>query len=454
MAKQKAKNGFRLSILIKILFLLIILLVSAIWLCVDIVNQDGLFHRAKSITNNAHIGEKYITATTSDNFPLAIVKSNIPLYDVSASKNFVINDDPNASPNLKAQYIHTAAVANYEGEGVFKVCIDEYEMNQGSSYLVYAIEDNEFVAYPNKHFTNEYTIFDNKFYVDFEYSICNGKLVLTHVSAERDEEKWRIENVAMGANEVLITFYCSLPDGGNLSYPMVLNVETHELTDFLQNMDAKTLFSSLSQRIKHIRFVNPDTVIVERSDGEYFYFNIVTGEVFDLKRISGLEIEDCALVQNQIVCWDLNGNYGWIDVDSLVFHPLISVGQTEFSSGIWCENGCSFVLYRANDNTIHLYDFMDCEDVILKPPNGWQLIGDRIHPSPDGRKFLLQTTDDKGIIQILVFNCDTQSWVVIERDNPNNSDESLIEWSAANEIVVTSKSRQDFYIYQFVKLQD
>ena len=337
---------------------------------------------------------------------------------------------------------------NYEGEGVFKVCIDEYEMNQGSSYSVYAIEDNEFVAYPNKHFTNEYTIFDNEFYVDFEYSICSGKLVLTHVSAERYEEKWHIENVTMGANEVLITFYCSLPDGGNLSYPMVLNVETHELTDFLQNMDAKKLFTSLSQRIKHIRFFNPDTVIVERSDGEYFCFNIVTGGVFDLKRISGLEIEDCALVQNQIVCWDLNGNYGWIDIDSLVFHPLISIGQTEFSSGIWCENGCSFVLYRANDNTIHLYDFMDCEDVILKPPNGWQLIGDRIHPSPDGRKFLLQTTDDKGIIQILVFNCDTQSWVVIERDNPNNSDESLIEWSAANEIVVTSKSRQDFYIYQ------
>ena len=140
MAKQKPKNGFRLSILIKILFLLIILLVSAI---------------AKSITNNAHIGKKYITATTSDNFPLAIVQNNIPLYDVSSSKNFIINDDSNASPNLKAQYIHTAAVANYEGEGVFKVCIDEYEMNQGSSYSVYAIEDNEFVVRNNIYTMNE-----------------------------------------------------------------------------------------------------------------------------------------------------------------------------------------------------------------------------------------------------------------------------------------------------------
>ena len=29
----------------------------------------------------------------SDNFPLAIVQNNIPLYDVSSSKNFIINDD-------------------------------------------------------------------------------------------------------------------------------------------------------------------------------------------------------------------------------------------------------------------------------------------------------------------------------------------------------------------------
>ena len=69
-------------------------------------------------------------------------------------------------------------------------------------------------------------------------------------------------------------------------------------------------------------------------------------------------------------------------------------------------------------------------------------------PGPDGRKFFIEKTDQTGTIQILVFNCDTKTWLEIKRDNPNDVSESLVMWASDNEIVVSSLSQQDFYIYQ------
>ena len=432
------------SSLLKVFFILIITLILIFTLlCITRTYRDN------NLTHETHNDNSLLLIDNQNKSVISrlVYDSTIPVYNFSDDINRIIKDDAKHTPPIRVQSIHTAATAYYEGTGIFKICTDKQEMNQGSHYSAYSIDSGAFILYENKQFADEFTVFNNKFYVNFEYTICNGRIVITHIPIE-ENETWRIDNMVVVDNNVLITFHCLLHDGNNLFYPMLLNVETHELTDILQNNNVDIMCASLSKPIQHARLIDPKKLIVKRVDGQFIYIDATNGIVCNLESICQNEIEDCAIVHDKIVCWDSNGNLGWINIDDSDFHPILSNSQLIFASGIWCHNGCSFIVYNTDDSRIHLYDLQSNEDIILDPIEGWKLDGDRMFPGPDGRKFFIEKTDQTGTIQILVFNCDTKTWLEIKRDNPNDVSESLVMWASDNEIVVSSLSQQDFYIYQ------
>lgn len=98
--------------------------------------------------------------------------------------------------NITAEYIFVPHFAHTDG-GMFLVCADELEMNQGSHYDAYAFEDGELVRQENHTFDEVYTVNDRRYHLQFDWASYEGNAACTwtpSISEQSEEEQgeWHV----------------------------------------------------------------------------------------------------------------------------------------------------------------------------------------------------------------------------------------------------------------------
>lgn len=389
--------------------------------------------------------------------PLVSVFDQIPVYDPGTSLDFPIQSGNAPDDLLTASYYHINSYGHfYRTPGVFRICTDPPEMRQGSHFGLFEMENGGLKKIPSHSFSQTYEIFSDTVKVEFEYALYDGQVIVTWIAP--DDLDFRIHDAAVGDGKCLISFQCAVKDAMNVDYPMLLDVRTGQLTDFLQEVDISSFPSNFWQEdAQFYSFILQYTVLFEENrllakliGGDYILYDPPTGKVYDLSELSDRQVAGCALTGDSIICWDDVANYWRIDWNTLlVYDVLTDVPYVEFNSGIWQGSGCSFTLYRDHEWNLHVFDFLTGEDRVLAEPEGWTIEGYRCHPSPDGRKLYMTGADGNGTFQFLIFDCDRMQFILLERENPNSVRESLSQWSADNALVVISDTSQDFYVYEW-----
>lgn len=343
--------------------------------------------------------------------------------------------------------VHLSQAASYLGnEGAYCVCIDPTEMQQGSHYAVFSIENGEQVFWENHTFSADIILLGQTVHVNFEYAAKDDTVVITHAPSGLTSNGIRyFHNTSLGIHQVLVGINLTLPDGRFLHYPIYLDLETGKVTDLLSNTSLNELCEVFSMETYPIVPIGAECFLMARqnpnSSYSYFFLDSAEGKIVDLEAVSGKEISDGYHYEREIVCWNNTGEFWAINLDNWETEELIHVPNVEFSNGIFHnsgDQGSSFFLYRDESHALHLFNFHTREDSLVAEPAGWKF-DSRIFRSWGHGRMLCVPTGNGGYLNL---DSDTCSFQMIEQLPP---DLQLWENAAPEELVFVSDDSMEYY---------
>ena len=337
--------------------------------------------------------------------------------------------------------------SKWYSRNTYLTCIDEYEMNQGSHYTVCSLVSGSVTEIEKFSFLKDYELFDTAVHIELEYSIKDNEIIITHVpSNSGDPSMPRYLNTGLGADCIMVSFYVQLPDGSNVHYPLLVDLNNETVIDFLSGYSLEAFTDFLSNGISAVAFLDEQSFVAKSYAGKCCYFDTSNNAAYFLDDLTKSLISDCCVVDDLIICWNTAGTYFKIDPSNMTVTRIVQSADVRFTSGIRYGSGCSFMFYNTKLGDLHVYDFITGEDVKCELPQGWTIDVNRCSVSFDGRKLVTYQNCD-GTYQLLQFDCDTKQFTHIERTNANGIPDGMIYMTVSGEIVVESQSRQEVYIY-------
>ena len=190
-----------------------------------------------------------------------------------------------------------------EGCGVFQLCADPVEMNQGSHYDAFTIKDDGTLEQLEEaQFNNAYTLDGSRYHLSFDWAEHDGTKVATYVPADMEASMMYLSD--QGSTSLFLLRWHSGEDNSVYSYyPVLLDLEKGELTDFL----ADCRLGSLS-RICNAAF-SPDRsgILLAQEGGAIYYCDLKSSTVYSLDELSGQPVKACTLTGYKIICWSQGG---------------------------------------------------------------------------------------------------------------------------------------------------
>ncbi len=367
---------------------------------------------------------------------------------------------------IEAQYVHTP-VAAHAKEGVFLICTDEVETNQGSHYDAYYESDGTFMRLEEHTFQQDYTIRGIDFHVKFDYVEHNNNVIITWVEAN---EPYIVRNAAGDASSLLFEFIFYDENYMESRYPVFLNLHTGELTDVLAGTGAEEFCihnSAVSADKKKMLLARGTT------EGENLYYvDLMTRQMYSVDSISGEHTDACSLISNTLVCWKLSGDYYtvWqIDLTTFqrteLFKDLFNALSTpETDAGIvflmgfddWIRQGgfyagTCFAIEVDEQQRVYVMS-LETGEKILIPDYKWTE-STRMIPSPDGSKLLLAGgLPGENFTYVGVLDFEAMTFVEFSREHLGDIREHQAYWFEDNTIAIhaalTPQSlSSDFYLY-------
>lgn len=185
------------------------------------------------------------------------------------------------------------------GSGVFQLCADPVEMNQGSHYDAYRVTaDGSLEQLEEQQFNNAYTLDGRRYHLSFDWAALDGTKVLTYVPAETEAGMLSLSD--QGSTSLFLLHRHTGEDDTVYSYyPVLLDLETGELTDLLANCRLGSL-----SRICNAAF-SPDGngLLLAQEGGAIYYCDLESGTVYSLDELSGQPVKACTLTDDTIICW-------------------------------------------------------------------------------------------------------------------------------------------------------
>lgn len=374
------------------------------------------------------------------------IRDVVPEYDTESDEMFIV-PSVQEDGTSEAVYVHMGNIGHFEyADNVFTVCTDEAEMNQGTHFTAYVLEDGEFQKLDSVLFSQEYELYGGTYHVEFEYATYADQIIPTYSAVDAGT------NFINGAVAFLSNMTCLVDfqelgtDGNTQHHLMILDLSDGELKDFYDGMNAELLDDLISKQVKAIAFLNETSFVVQQAGGTFYYVDIAQNRICNLETVIDADIKQCAFTSSGIVCWNADGDYWRVNTEDLQPRYLLNAGATSYSAGISQGNGSSFTVYK-KDGQFHVFDFENEIDTTLLIPEGWELNTEALHSSPDGRKFYAIKRNDGEAIQILVFDCEQMKFIEIFRENLNDVSETIVGWTPDGKIVIASGEYTDFYIY-------
>lgn len=412
-------------------------------LCVGVVGFL-IYNRSSSITPKPTVA---IQENTSSHLEMS--KS---LSDNPAERDTVKND---SCPSVKSWSVHLPRSAYYVGDiDTYLICTDPVEMQQGSHYEAYSMEDNNLVLWENQSLSVDFPIMGQNVHAEFDYGVLDDKVVTTHIAPfipENCDNSIRfIHDTSKGIHRVLLGFNIVFPDESFLHYPVYLDLETGEVTDFLAGFDQDALRTVLSDEIFPIAIFEDNYMLLQKMGGRFYCLNTNRNAVYNLEVLSGKLIQDCTLLDGEVLCWNEQGEFWSINLEDGTRSPIIQVPQVAFARGFRYEKGglgCSFCLYWDDSKTLHLYDFLTGEDMPMTHPDGWDMQDASFMPGDSGRSVLVYTTGrDENIYTVL--DVDTHTFCPLPVTQSQTETLTPIVFTKRDEVVFTTGDYADYYFYQ------
>ncbi len=247
----------------------------------------------------------------------------------------------------KVNYTYlTVPVQSHARNGLVLVCADEIMMNSGNHFDAYKIENGEMVKLERKVFSRTYTVLGNTIPIDFEWVAHENNCVITY-SQDKDA-LYRKLNYAGPLEATVFELSCKVQgaDGEThyTDYPVLINMNTGELTDILAGTGAEKLEIVQSA-------ITPDRtgMLLYCGDGTICYADLKAKKLHSVDDLSGEKPDACALIGDTLACWVLEGDSietasfgtyrGWaIDLNTLQRRETFTAKATAFTShDVWSE---------------------------------------------------------------------------------------------------------------------
>ena len=282
------------------------------------------------ITQSTEESNEHILQTESDNL---FVEQNVIIGDV-----------------IRGTYIHTP-VATYARNGIFMACTDEVEMRQGSHYDGFYEDNGEFYKLEEHRFDQNYVLYSNEIHVEFDWVVHEGSVSLTWAEPNA---QFRKENRSGDASAALFMFNIFWP-GENGSwegnwYPVILNLYTGELTDFLAGTEVSRM-----EGIDKCA-ISPDrTKLLLGQDTEdgysLYYVNLTTKQLHSIDTLSGQKTTACTLADNTLICWNLTDGFYTAWTINLTTMERTELFEAKFNAAETPEADAGIVFMEGFDGT-------------------------------------------------------------------------------------------------------
>lgn len=360
---------------------------------------------------------------------------------------------------IEGRYVHTP-VSSHAREGVYVICTDEIEMNQGSHYDAYYEENGAFFKLEEHTFSGEYTVLGNEFHIAFDWAVHGGQVALTYVGVE---ENYRIPANPGDSDTMLVELLCSFQDneGEHIStaYPVFLNLETGELNDVLAGTGAEKLMALCNQAISE----DGSKMLLAQSDGTLYYVDLVAKELYSVEELSGECADACSLIGDTLACWVLEeGQYrAWnIDLETLERKELFSGNpNVMYLNGFdtivhWGTmfTGSHFALEVEENSNVTVIDLATGERF---PVEGFTWPADHYQDilwecSPDGKRLLISGGEIGLKYEYIgVLDFEKMQYLEFERVNPNEVYEWKPYWFDKDTVIIQATSKDSYYVQDY-----
>lgn len=375
---------------------------------------------------------KFTAQSEPLSLPLRTCTDPVVSTDAQVDQPQLLSRTEDADSGVTALYFQTPRMAYFGyGNGIFTICTDAVEMNQGNHYQAYVFDGEAVTALDNHNFSREYSLYGQTYRVEFGYAVWDDRIILTYSPAEYYEPTDIASfMVSLDSNHCLIPLY--EPAGSSfLLHLKVLELETGELTDYLPDIPVETL-SFHSYGIRSITFdrENERTFLLQMANGECSYINADNSVVLDLSALTGVKIISAVFAGRDIVCCDNQKEIWKISTADSTACRLLS------DKNLLHYIGSSFALY-ADGDTIHVYDCISETDTAIVNPEGWDLTKLDFTPSNDGRKVVAQARPDDTIVKILSFDCDSMIFTEITIPVPQDHTGFVMYYTEDDDLYIT-----------------
>lgn len=387
-----------------------------------------------------------------------IVPENIP--DESANNNMEVEEGRiNIGGVIEGTYIHFPNMSAI-GEGVFKVCTDDVQMNSGNHYDAYYEKDGEFIRLEENTFNQTYHLFGNDVHVEFDWVEHNGNVITTFVESEPPFVKFG------GAGDVTSTLmWLQIDPPGDEEfgyYPVLINVRTGELTDICAGLGVEKLPNI------HQAAISDDLtqMLIVDYDENIYYADLVGRKLYAIDDLLGEKCSACALVDGMLVAWSENyGNVSVRVIDPATWESWETYsGRPDFISGFdstihssQMYRGTRFALEVDTNQNVYVIDLLNGQKSIIDGFK-WQQddeVFTECVPSADGNKLLIYSRGPTTYYESIgVLDFSNRTYVKFSRENMGNVNEHRAFWFDNNSVAIATSGDDDirqYYIYRIVQ---
>lgn len=369
---------------------------------------------------------------------------------------------------IEGRYVHTP-VSSHAREGIYTICTDEIEMNQGSHYDAYYEENGDFIKLEEYSFRGDYTVLGQDFHLEFDWAVHNGQVSITYVDVE---ESYRIPANPGNSDAMLVELLCSVnTEAGEMAataYPVFINLENGELMDVLAGTGAETLGGLCNQAVSE----DGSKMLLARRNGALYYVDLEKKKLYSVEELSGEKADACSLIGNMLSCWVMENDSfrAWtIDLTSLerkeLFSGIPNAMGGDKSAGMvylfgfdtnvhWGTmfTGSHFALKTDALGNVTVIDLATGEEI---PVEGFTWPADKYTDilweiSPDGKRLLI-SGGEIGLkyeyIGLLDF--EKMQYLEFERVNPNEVYEWKPYWFDKDTVIIQATSKDSYYVQDY-----
>ena len=357
---------------------------------------------------------------------------------------------------VKGTHIHLPIQSSAKN-GLFMVCTDEVQMNSGNHYAAYYEENGECISLEEHTFDQNYHILGNDIHLKFQWVEHEGNVSFTYI--ETDIPLYKPDCAGSASSSLMMLRIDPPGDLAYTLYPVLINVQTGELTDICAGLGVENLPEILQAAISQDL---TKLVLVDWEENLYFV-DLVNKGLYQVDELIGKKVSSCVLTDEKLVCLtEENGIYS-----AYAFDPAtgkseeVYSGRPKFIRGFdhhFLSNamylGTPFALETDADRNVFVIDLTNGTrshmNGLLWPEAGSGKV--ECVPSIDGNKLLIYTRAAAKYESVGVVDFLRKSYTAFSCADMNDVDERTAYWFDHESVIIEARSDdnsgKDYYIYR------